>query len=120
VAGHETAAGIVKYTLHALSKDQERQEKLRTELSAAGFGASCGMDGKEPTYDELTDSKTLPYLDAVAKEAYVTPIFCIGFELVTDGKLSLGDPCSVAYLALREQTANVRDNSIYGAYCNGR
>jgi len=86
MGGHETSAGIIKYTLHALSKDQERQDKLRAEMSAAGFGASCGMDGREPTYDELTGPKTLPYLDAVAKETYVTPPFCFGFELVTDGK----------------------------------
>ena len=120
MAGHETAAGVIKYTLHALSKDQERQDKLRAELSAAGFSASCDMDGKEPTHDELTDSKTLPYLDAVAKEAYVTLVIFIGFELVADGELSLGDPYSLAYFTFRGQTANVRDTSIYGAYCVGR
>lgn len=71
MGGHETSAGIIEYTSHALSKDQERQDKLRAEMSAA----SCGMDGREPTHNELTDPKTLPYLDAVAKEAYVTPAF---------------------------------------------
>lgn len=69
MAGHETSAGVIKYTLYALSKDQERQDKLRAELSATGFSATCGIGGREPTYDELTDSKTLPYLDAVVKEA---------------------------------------------------
>jgi len=69
VVGHETSAGVIAYTLHALSKDQQRQGKLRAELSAAGFSAMSGIQGKEPTYDELMDSKTLPYLDAVVKEA---------------------------------------------------
>ena len=69
MVGHETSAGVISYTLHALCADQKRQNKLRTELSAAGFCAASGTQGKEPTYDELMDSKTLPYLDAVVKEA---------------------------------------------------
>ena len=80
VAGHETSAGTIKYTLHALSKDQERQDKLRAELSAAGFCATFDAEGKEPTYDELMGSKTLPYLDAVVKEAYATSLLRIDSE----------------------------------------
>ena len=68
MVGHETSAGVVGYTLHALCQDQKRQDKLRAELSAAGFCATSGIQGKEPTYDELMDPKTLPYLDAVVKE----------------------------------------------------
>jgi cytochrome P450 len=71
MVGHETSAGVISYTLHALCADQQRQDKLRAELSAAGFCATSDVQGKEPTYDELVDSKTLPYLDAVVKEAYV-------------------------------------------------
>lgn len=77
LVGHETSAGIIAYTLHALSKDQQRQDKLRAELSAAGFSAMSGIQGREPTYDELMDPKTLPYLDAVVKEACEIPPFKI-------------------------------------------
>ena len=65
MAGEETSGTVVAYMIDALARDQYRQDKLRAELTAAGFvhGSS-----KEATFDELMDPKGLPYLDAVTKE----------------------------------------------------
>ena len=76
MVGHETSAGVLNYTLHSLASNQSAQDKLRTELSVAGFTAYSFAhgdegEGREPTYDELMDPRTLPYLDAVAKEGWV-------------------------------------------------
>jgi len=63
MAGHETIATILNYTLNALGKHQDVQEQLRAELEAFG---------RNPTYDDLLSSgedATLPFLDAVTKEA---------------------------------------------------
>lgn len=65
MVGHETTALFVSYTIHALAGDQMRQDKLRAELTSAGY---VHGSNKEATFDELMDSKVLPYLDAVAKE----------------------------------------------------
>lgn len=65
LAGEETTGASASHIIDALARDQTRQDKLRAELTAAGFvyGSS-----KEPTFDELMDPKVLPYLDAVTKE----------------------------------------------------
>lgn len=59
VAGHETTAGALAWTLHALATNQDIQTKLRDELlNFAG----------EPTYDDFSNPDTFPLLDAVCKE----------------------------------------------------
>lgn len=66
IVGHETSAGVVSYTLNELARNQEIQNKLRSELAAAGFSEDSE---REPTFDELMDAKLFPYLDAVTKES---------------------------------------------------
>lgn len=78
MVGHETSAGIVSYTVDALARDRVRQDKLRAELAAAGFVYGSN---KEPTFDELMDSKFMPYLDAVVKERYVLRILNLDITL---------------------------------------
>lgn len=74
MVGHETSAGVLNYTLHALASNPHVQDALRAELTNAGFGPYSFDDdgaqghGREPTYDELMDPRVLPYLDAVVKE----------------------------------------------------
>lgn len=68
MVGHETSAAIVHYIVDALARDRTRQDKLRAELSAAGF---VHGSGKQPTFDDLMDVTNLPYLDAVVKEGCV-------------------------------------------------
>jgi len=58
--GHETTAGVLSYTSHALARHPDVQDKLRAELEEFG---------REPNYDDLHNPKFLPYLDAVTKEA---------------------------------------------------
>lgn len=60
MVGHETTAGTLGFTIHALAQHPDVQDKLRKEILE--FGA-------EPTYDDFLTK--LPYLDAVTKEAYV-------------------------------------------------
>jgi cytochrome P450 len=62
VAGHETTAGAVAFSLHELAKDQDTQTKLRDEILR--FPADVG-------YDELSNVDTFPLLDAVCKEMWV-------------------------------------------------
>lgn len=66
MVGHETSAGVVSYTLNELARNQDIQNKLRSELAAAGFSDDSE---REPTFDELMDPKLFPYLDAVTKES---------------------------------------------------
>ncbi|KAF8302626.1 cytochrome P450 [Clavulina sp. PMI_390] len=66
LVGHETSAGVVSHTLHALAENQSAQSALRAELTAAGFVAGSSKL-KMPTFEDLMGDN-LPYLDAVAKE----------------------------------------------------
>ncbi|PVF95589.1 cytochrome P450 [Serendipita vermifera] len=59
VAGHETTAGAVAFSLWSLATHQDIQNKLRDEL--------LSFPG-EPTYDDFANEDTLPLLDAVCKE----------------------------------------------------
>ncbi|RXW20257.1 hypothetical protein EST38_g5602 [Candolleomyces aberdarensis] len=58
VAGHETTSTATAWALFALSKAPETQKKLRDELLA--------VPNDNPSMDELN---SLPYLDAVVREA---------------------------------------------------
>lgn len=62
VAGYETTASTVDFTLYELAKNPECQQKLRDELHM--------LDG-EPSYEDLEGAHRLFYLDAVVKEGYV-------------------------------------------------
>jgi cytochrome P450 len=46
-------------TLLELAQHPDKQQRLREEITALG---------REPTYEDLTASDTLPYLNAVVKE----------------------------------------------------
>ncbi|CEQ41993.1 SPOSA6832_03754 [Sporobolomyces salmonicolor] len=64
LAGSETTSTALTWTLHALSRFPEKQQKLRDEIRAARKRAEAeGRDELES--DELA---ALPYLDAVARE----------------------------------------------------
>ncbi|GAA5882286.1 hypothetical protein JCM1840_005437 [Sporobolomyces johnsonii] len=64
LAGSETTSTALTWTLHALSRFPEKQQKLRDEIRAARKQAQAeGRDELES--DELA---ALPYLDAVARE----------------------------------------------------
>ncbi|KAF9465678.1 cytochrome P450 [Collybia nuda] len=63
-AGSETTANIITETLHKLALFPKIQEKLRAEL--ASFSEKCG--GAIP-YEDLMSLTSLPYFDAVVKEA---------------------------------------------------
>jgi cytochrome P450 len=63
LVGYETASGVMHFTLWALARDLERQQKLREEIL---------QFGREPTFDEIWNDEALPYLDAVVKEGYAS------------------------------------------------
>ena len=58
-AGHDTTSSILSRALHLLSMDQERQTKLREEVTAAR------EERGDLDYDTLM---SLPFLDAVCRE----------------------------------------------------
>jgi len=60
VAGHETTSNAIAFGLWLLAKNPGLQQTLRDELN--------DFPG-EPTYDNLTNADTLPFLDAVCKES---------------------------------------------------
>ena len=59
VVGHEGPAAGIDMTLYELVRNPGKQQRLREELIALG---------REPTYEDLTSSDKLSYLDAVVKE----------------------------------------------------
>jgi len=60
MVGHETTSAVLSYTMNALARHPDVQDKMRAELEEFG---------REPTYDDFTNPATLPYLEAVTKEA---------------------------------------------------
>ncbi|KAK7016328.1 cytochrome P450 [Favolaschia claudopus] len=60
LAGYETTAASLAWALIELAKHPEMQDKLRAE--AVRFG------GADPTWDQLTSTIELPYLDAFVHE----------------------------------------------------
>jgi len=60
VSGHETSAGVLCFALHALAQHPLYQQRLRDELLSFG---------REPSFDELWNGESLPYLEAVIKES---------------------------------------------------
>lgn len=66
VAGHETSATTMSWTLKVLAEDQDTQSKLRSALHSAFPTAKA--EARPPTYQEIIKT-TIPYLDAVTEEA---------------------------------------------------
>ncbi|GAA5971155.1 hypothetical protein JCM11641_004165 [Rhodosporidiobolus odoratus] len=64
LAGHETTSTSLGWTLHALSRFPEKQERLREEIRAARVKALS--EGREEL--EQHELESLPYLDAVTRE----------------------------------------------------
>jgi cytochrome P450 len=60
IGGQETAAALVDLVIYELSRNPDKQRKLRQELSAIG--------SKEPTFDDYNTATKYPYLDAVVRE----------------------------------------------------
>ncbi|KAJ7579172.1 cytochrome P450 [Mycena floridula] len=60
LAGYVTTAISMTWSLIELARAQDKQQKLREELSSLG--------PNDPTYDQLSSATTLPYLDAVVHE----------------------------------------------------
>ncbi|KAE9405485.1 cytochrome P450 [Gymnopus androsaceus JB14] len=66
-AGTETSANVIVECLYELSKNQDMQNKLRTEL--VEFEA---QKGRQPNIKDLTSTVALPYLDAITRETLRT------------------------------------------------
>ncbi|KAK1225670.1 hypothetical protein PQX77_011384 [Marasmius sp. AFHP31] len=66
-AGSETTANVIIDCFYELSTHPEIQKKLRAELSA--FESTTG---RQAGYEDLMSPTTLPYLDAVIREAIRT------------------------------------------------
>jgi cytochrome P450 len=85
VAGHETTSGAIAFALWLLATDQPLQQALRDEIN--------DFPG-EPTYDELNNPDTLPFLDAVCKESL--RLFSAGARnekvAITDDVIPLREP----------------------------
>lgn len=59
LAGYETTANALTFTLYCLTANPDKQKHLLHEIDA--------FDGRIPSYDDLDDH--FPYLDAVLREA---------------------------------------------------
>ncbi|KAF7331088.1 Cytochrome P450 [Mycena venus] len=60
LAGYETTSVSLTWALIELAKHPEMQDKLRADL--AQFG------GRDPTWDQLSSTSDIPYLDAIVQE----------------------------------------------------
>jgi len=60
LAGYDTTSVSLTWALIELAKHPEMQDKLRADLSQFG--------GRDPTWDQLTSTSDLPYLDAIVSE----------------------------------------------------
>ncbi|KAF5597909.1 aat family amino acid transporter [Fusarium pseudocircinatum] len=78
-AGHDTTASALLWTTYALSKDQESQERLRTEILT--------LSADEMTAKSIDE---LPYLDNVIKEALrvYSPTLIIPWEALEDTEIA--------------------------------
>lgn len=71
VAGHETVASSLAWTLHLLATHPQAQERLHVELdevlgSGAGGGTAADHDGRAPAWGDLS---RLPWTRAVVDES---------------------------------------------------
>ncbi|KAF7334442.1 hypothetical protein MVEN_02273700 [Mycena venus] len=72
VAGHATTSSAISWALHALSKNQCAQAKLREELLTVAT--------ENPTLDELN---SLQYLDSVSRTSFASLSWMISYPLAT-------------------------------------
>ncbi|RYP65762.1 hypothetical protein DL771_008127 [Monosporascus sp. 5C6A] len=66
IAGHDTSAAALKWTIKWVADEQEVQNKLRAALRTA-YGAALS-EGRQPSVTELWKTP-VPYLDAVIEES---------------------------------------------------
>lgn len=66
MAGYETTAHTLSFTLFSIAAHAHVQNSLVKELEARGLLLSTGRPGRELTYDDL---RKLPYLNAILKES---------------------------------------------------
>lgn len=77
MAGYETTAASLNYTIYALAHNKEAQDELRAEIMNFSSSDSSGND---PTYEDFLTK--MPFLDAVCKEAYVLLLFLPNWVLI--------------------------------------
>jgi len=65
IAGHETVASALTWTLHLLSREQEAQGRVAEELDAV-LGGGDARGGRPPTWDDL---RSLPRTRAAVEES---------------------------------------------------
>ncbi|KZS94165.1 cytochrome P450 [Sistotremastrum niveocremeum HHB9708] len=84
LAGYETTALNMTWTLWDLATNPEKQSKLREELNQLG---------QEPTFEQL-NGDALPYLDAVVKEALRLhpPLPNLGRQCKVEDVVPLSEP----------------------------
>ena len=66
MAGYETTAHTLSFTLFSIAAHAHVQSSIVKELEARGLLLSTGHPGRELIYDDL---RKLPYLNAVLKES---------------------------------------------------
>jgi cytochrome P450 len=76
VAGHETTANALSWTLYLLARHPEARRRLEQEVSAV-------LDGRPPAFEDLA---RLPYTLAVLKEAmrHFPPVYLLGRRALRD------------------------------------
>jgi len=93
LAGTETAAGVMAWTLHVLARDQRLQERVRDEVLAAageeagpGFGTGSGSGAP----GALVDPRRLPLTERVVKEVLrlYPPGWIVGRRTLKDMRLA--------------------------------
>ena len=66
MAGYETTAHTLSFTLYNIASHPRVQENIAKELVTIGLLMENGVLGREPHYEDL---KNLTYLSAVLKES---------------------------------------------------
>lgn len=79
LAGHETTAQSLTWTVYLLSQHPEHEKKLHAELDSV-------LQGRTPTYDDL---EQMPYTEQVVSEAMrlYPPVYLIARRAIVDTKL---------------------------------
>ncbi|TFK48751.1 cytochrome P450 [Heliocybe sulcata] len=125
IAGYETSAMTASMVLWELAKNPSCQQKLREELIRLG---------REPSYDDLTSNKDLPYLDAVVKEGLrcfpaaanygrvaladdvlplETPITAPSGEVLTELPIRAGQSINLPHISINTLTSVWPDGELF-------
>jgi cytochrome P450 len=104
LAGHETTANALTWTLYLLSQNPDVEARLHDEIDRV-------LDGRLPTLDDL---KYLPYTEMVLKEGMrvYPPVWSIGRQTDEDTELD-GYPIPRKSLALIPMWAVQRNEEYY-------